>query len=82
MFARSMLIAAALASATSAWAEPAKPQPQPADQPAARGAVILASAENVRVAPVATDPQAPQPVKRRAARVTSCRCAGQPTQEQ
>ena len=65
---RYLLIASAgLAIAVSAAAEPAKPvhaASQPTNRPAE---VIMASAEQI-----------PAPAKRpRAARVTTCRCAGQ-----
>jgi hypothetical protein len=83
MHTRCLLIAAAtLAVAGNAAAEPAKPAPKPAAQPAERPVeIVMASAEQVRTpAPLATQPvtQEVAPVKRpRAARVTSCRCAGQ-----
>ena len=78
--------ALALSLTVPAAAEPAKPQgdaeaTRPADRPAE---VVLASAEQVSV-PVpaleapASAGQAPAtaPAKKRAARVTTCRCAGQ-----
>lgn len=75
-----LIAAAALAMTTNAVAEPAKPVPQPATQPAERPAeIMMASAEQVQTpAPIAAQAQESAPVKRpRAARVTSCRCAGQ-----
>jgi hypothetical protein len=82
MSARFMVIAAAaLATAgVAVAAEPVKPEVQQASQPTTRPAqVLLASAEQVQ-APVAPSDQ-PAPVKRRAARVTTCRC-GDPEQQQ
>lgn len=76
---RYLLIAAtAVALGAQASAEPAKPAASPAAQPAERP-VMMASADNVRPAPVAVgEAQAATPAKRpRAARVTTCRCAGQ-----
>jgi len=81
MHTRYLLIAsAALAMASTAAAEPAKPQPQPAAQPANRPAeVMMASADRLPTAvPAAAQEQPTVPAKRpRAARVTTCRCAGQ-----
>jgi hypothetical protein len=81
MHTRYLLIAAAtLALGGQAAAEPAKPTPQPAAQPAQRPAeILMASAEPVAApAPLAAQAQEATPVKKpRAARVTSCRCAGQ-----
>ena len=67
---------AALALAGAAAAAPVKPQEQ---DPNARPAqVVLASAEQVQPEVRAAQPDAAKPAKRpRAARVTSCRCAGQ-----
>ena len=77
---RYLIASAALAFAASAEAEPAKPL-HPAVQPANRPAeVMMASAERIPVViPVAvTDGQETAPAKKpRAARVTTCRCAGQ-----
>ena len=71
---------AALAIAGAAAAAPAEPQAKaPATRPAE---IVLASAEQARevAAPVEQE-QAAVPTKRpRAARVTSCRCAGQTQQ--
>jgi hypothetical protein len=86
MNSRYLLIAsAAFAVATAASAEPVKPAAAPVAE-AANGPtkVLMASAERIQTpAPLAAAAAAPQsaeaaPVKRpRAARVTSCRCAGQ-----
>lgn len=77
---RYLIATAALAFAASATAEPAKPL-RPAVQPVNRPAeVMMASADQVPVAIRAsvTDSQEAAPVKKpRAARVTTCRCAGQ-----
>ena len=78
MYARLIVIAATLAIGTAAAAAP--PKPQAAAAPATSKPVVLASADTVNTNPVATDGQAPAPVKRRAARVTSCRC-GDPQPE-
>lgn len=75
---RYLLIASAgLAIAASAAAEPAKPV-HAAAQPTSRPAeVMMASAEQIPTA-VPAQAQDAAPVKRpRAARVTTCRCAGQ-----
>ena len=85
MYSRYLMIAsAALAVAGAAAAEPAKPADQPAAQPATNQPVkaVLASAEQVVPTPSAVaDAQAAAPVKKpRAARVTTCRCAGQTPQ--
>ncbi len=82
MHGRFLMIATAVlaATATSAAAEPAKPAPQPAAQQGNRPPeIIMASAEQVQApAPLAGQAQEAAPAKRpRAARVTSCRCAGQ-----
>ena len=75
----SLIAAAALAIAGAASAEPAKPEVREAAKPTERpAAVILASAEQVPASAPIAEGEAPAPVKpRRAARVTSCRCAGQ-----
>lgn len=74
---------AAAALAAAAPAAPLKPEPaqaKPAEQPAQ---VVLASADQVRTAVPAAQQPGATPVKRRAARVTSCRCADQmPSAEQ
>ena len=75
MFARSILIAAALTSATAALAEPAKPAAQPVTQPAGRP-IVLASADAVKAPAMAADQQVPVK-KPRVARVTTCRCGDQ-----
>jgi hypothetical protein len=84
MHVRLMVIAATLAiGAVSAAAEPPKGQ-TPAAKPAkAPVEVMLASADNVRLAPPTADQPNAVPVKRRAARVTSCRCGDpQPAEQQ
>jgi hypothetical protein len=88
MSARLTMIAAAalaigtLTTHTAAFAEPARTQDH-ADQPANRpAAIVLASAESAQgqaAAPSADQPAPPQ-AKRRAARVTTCRC-GDPQPE-
>jgi hypothetical protein len=81
MHTRYLLIAtAALAMTTNAMAEPAKPAPKPAAQPDKRPAeIIMASADQVQTpAPLAAQARNVAATKKpRAARVTSCRCAGQ-----
>ena len=81
---RYLLIAtAALAFAGAAAAEPAKPAAQPATQPTAQkpAEVVMASAEQSPAPAVVAEAQAASPAKKpRAARVTSCRCAGQTPQ--
>jgi hypothetical protein len=76
---RSLAIAvAALSLGASALAEPAKPAPQQPAQPANRPAqVVLASAEESPTVPTPSAQETPAPAKKRAARVTTCRCAGQ-----
>lgn len=77
---RYLIASAALAFAASAAAEPTKPL-HPAVQPTNRPAeVMMASAEQIPVVipAAATDGQETAPAKKpRAARVTTCRCAGQ-----
>ena len=80
MHSRCLLIAAAaLAMATIAVAEPVKPVPQPAQPPERPTEIVMASAEQLQTPPpVAAQARDALPVKRpRAARATSCRCAGQ-----
>jgi hypothetical protein len=75
-----MIASAALALAGGAAAEPVKPADQPTVQPANNrpAEVVLASAEQAPTPAGVTQAQAAAPVKKpRAARVTSCRCAGQ-----
>jgi hypothetical protein len=81
-----MIGAAVLSLGAASFAEPAKPatqQPaQPAsqepEQPANRPAqVMLASAEQQPTPLAAADQRAPAPAKRRAVRVTTCRCGDQ-----
>lgn len=72
MIARSIVIAATLAGATAALAEPPKPQAQEAGEPSSRP-IVLASANAVKTPAVSADQQAA--AKRpRVARVTTCRC--------
>lgn len=81
MHSRCLIIAAtaALALDAPAAAEPAKPAAKPAaERPAA---VVLASADQPRPPAVVVQAQAAPP-KKRAARVTSCRCAGQTPQNE
>lgn len=84
MAARVVMIAAALSLSTSAFAaDPAKPDPRDAQAsaPAARE-LVLASAD-VKSPPPTGDSQLAAPVKRRTARVTTCRCGDpQPRNEQ
>ncbi len=89
MLVRYLLIGAVALSLTApAAAEPAKPAAAEADRSESRPAeVVLASAEQVSAAlPAVQDPSAAEqaptaaPVKKRAARVTTCRCADQTTQ--
>ena len=81
MYGRYLIIASALAFAGSAAAEPAKPAAKPVAQPATDrpAAVVLASADQP-VAPAVVTPAQAAPAKKRAARVTTCRCAGQTPQ--
>ena len=79
MHTRCLLIAsAALAIASAAGAEPPKAEVRETVKAADRSAeVVLASAEQVPPVP-AGEAQAATPAKRkRAARVTTCRCADQ-----
>lgn len=78
MSARSVVIAIAmLAAGTAVTAEPPKAPAKDAVQPAKRPAsVMLASADQVS-SPTPTDQNVQAPVKRRAARVTTCRCGDQ-----
>lgn len=87
MLVRNLLIGAvALSLTVPAAAEPTKPQAAETSRPESRRAeVVLASAEQVSVAlPPVQDPAASAPAavpaKKRAARVTTCRCADQTTQ--
>ena len=83
MYGRYLIIASsALAFAGAAAAEPAKPG-QPEAKPAAQrpAEVVLASAEQIP-APATVTPAATPAKKPRAARVTSCRCAGQTPQNE
>ena len=63
---------------TFAAAEPVKPEPRSENPPAARPAeVLLASAQQLPAEAPVPQQQAATPAKKRAARVTSCRCADQ-----
>ena len=81
MYRRYLMIAsAALAIAGAAAAEPAKPAGKPAAQPVKDrpAEVVLASAEQLPTPAAVDQAQAVTPPKKpRAARVTTCRCAGQ-----
>ena len=67
---------AALAFATAAAGQTVKPQAPANEQRPAQ--VVLASAEQAQATVPTADAVVSKPVKRpRAARVTSCRCAGQ-----
>lgn len=84
MTARLMFVAATtLALATPAVAaDPAKPDLHQGGAVQPQREIVLASAETNATAPVA-DAQVPAPVKRRVARVTTCRCGDpQPTETQ
>ena len=79
MHSRCLIIAVtALAFARSAAAEPAKPAPQQA--PANRPDIVMASVDQVRTPALVAQAQATPAKKPRAARVTTCRCAGQTPQ--
>jgi hypothetical protein len=69
---RTMIAIGVAASAAGAAAQPDKDQPQPKAPPATVAPVVLASARDVR-RPSATD-RAPDPARRPAARMTTCRC--------
>jgi hypothetical protein len=78
MHARSVIIAAAaLALATNATAQSAKTPRQSNPAPTHPAPVVLASADHIASAP-ATDAAPAQPKPHRAARVTTCRCGGDP----
>lgn len=88
MHTRFMLVAALAAMTLSApvGAEPAKAPAQPAAQPNRPAEILLASAEirapGQTVEAAQGEAQSPAPAKRpRAARVTTCRCAGQTPQQ-
>lgn len=88
MFARSILIAAAVAlgAGSAAFAEPAKaPRPEAAEQQPAAAPVLMASANVEHSAatavPAAASDSTAAPAKRaRRGRVTTCRCADTPNQ--
>jgi hypothetical protein len=77
MYARFILIAAALISGQAVAAEPVK---APADQSpqthSSQTPVVLASVADLHAAP-SSDQQSPTPPKRHLVRVTSCRCGDQ-----
>ena len=81
MHTRFMLIAAvSLLSTAAIAAEPTKAPdsaPKPAQPHPAPAQVVLASASDVQAPAPADQQHAPAPVKRRVARVTSCRCGDQ-----
>jgi hypothetical protein len=76
------IAAAAVALSTSAFAEPPKAAkaPQPTPPQSHSSPVVLASADQV-VSPAPTSNQASPAPKRRAMRVTTCRC-GDPQAQQ
>lgn len=86
---RTMLVAALAAMTITAplGAEPTKAPAQPTGQPVNRPAEILLASAEIRapgqnVEAAQSEAQAPAPAKRpRAARVTTCRCAGQTPQQ-
>jgi hypothetical protein len=81
MHARFMMMAAVVALAAGAGAQPVKTPIQGNGQGPIRSApVVLASADRVTPPTANADPVA-VPVKRRAARVTTCRCGGDPQPE-
>ena len=88
MSVRNLLLgAAALAMTSLAAAEPVKPDTAPAQAVNRPAEVVLASAEqavasipNVQDANAAPETPVATPVKKRAARVTTCRCADQAAQ--
>ena len=76
----SIFAAATLTLAATAVAQPAH-APTAADRPSSRPApVILASADHVASPGAADTGQAP-PKRPRAARITTCRCGGEPQAE-
>ena len=76
------IVAAVLPAATAA--QPAKDQHRArATQPAAAAPVVLASANDVRPPSATAAEGSPEPVRRPAPRVTTCRCGDpQPAEEQ
>ena len=81
MHARLMIMVSAVAITAGAGAQPVKTPAQVTNQPPIRTApVVLASADHVSPPTPVADPVA-APVKRRAARVTTCRCGGDPRPE-
>jgi hypothetical protein len=81
MHTRFMIMVSATALAAAAGAQPVKTPAQVASQaPIRTTPVVLASADHVTPPAPVADPVA-APVKRRAARVTTCRCGGDPRPE-
>jgi hypothetical protein len=81
MHARFMIMAAALSLAAGTGAQPVKtPAQVNGQEPIRTTPVVLASADHVTPPTPSADPVA-TPVKRRAARVTTCRCGGDPQPE-
>lgn len=74
-----LITSATLGFGPAALAEPAKAPVQKAEQPADRPVeIVIASADQARPsASIDQHDPAAAPVKRRAARVTTCRCGGQ-----
>ena len=81
MHARLMIMVSAVAITAGAGAQPVKAPARVTNQPPIRTApVVLASADHMSPPTPVADPVA-APVKRRAARVTTCRCGGDPRPE-
>lgn len=78
MTARLMFAGAlALGFAVAASAADPKPESRDSNSPAAQHDLVLASADLKAPAPAA-NPQAAAPTRHRTARVTTCRCGGDP----
>ena len=76
MHARFVILISAVALAASAGAQPVKvPAQASGPEPIRTAPVVLASADHMTQPTPNADPVA-TPVKRRAARVTTCRCGG------
>jgi hypothetical protein len=84
MFARSgMIAAAAMLVCASAAAQPVKTAEADGAKPSSRPApVVLASADHVPGTMPTPDSGAVPPKRPRAARVTTCRCGGDPQPDQ
>jgi len=81
MHTRFVIMVSATALAAAAGAQPVKTPAQVTGQAPIRTApVVLASADRVTPPTPSADPVV-APVKRRAARVTTCRCGGDPRPE-